>query len=400
MASKAKDYVDGLVDAFFRSLAGLQERHAIALSVLAVVLTVFFAVGVAYIRIETDFQKELPQDNPAIVLNNRVRDTFSGQDTMFVLVQLDPDSTSRNAVKDIRDPRVIRMLSELEGEFAGKTGVDKTQSAAMMFNKGSVPDTLEGVKSKLGRVQGSGGFFNRDFSMTTVSVFANVGSSPEKIKSLSGDIQEGINDVAKPPGVKMSITGMPPIRARIGEILVSDANYTILLASLIILIMLLLMTKPFTRGFLVFAPLMMALIWTIGTMGWLDIPLSMVTVGVGAMILGLGVEYSAFYVSVYEARREGGMTQHESLYMAIKEVGSAIFGSSSTTVVGFLALMLASMPLMHHLGFTLALGITYCAITALITNPALIVLEENYTGRIIKKILTCAGAEVQNERRP
>jgi hydrophobe/amphiphile efflux-3 (HAE3) family protein len=358
---------------------------------MAVMLTIFFAFGIIYLRIETDFQKELPQDNPAILLNNRVSDTFSGQDTMFVVVSLDPASKSKNAVRDIRDPRVISMLTALESEFADKSGVDKSQSVASVFRKGQMPSTLDQVKLRLEKVPGSSGFFNRDYSSTIVSVFANVGSSPGKVAALNQDIRDSINEVPKPPGLKLSITGMPPVRVRIGQILVSDANYTTLLSSVLILALLLVMTKPFTRGFLIFAPLVMALIWTIGTMGWLGIPLSMVTVGVGAMIMGLGVEYGAFYVSVYEDAREKGQSQNHALFIAQKEVGSAIFGSASTTVAGFLALLFASMPLMHHLGFALALGITYCFITALYFNPALIVTEEKYSAILFRKFCRIAG---------
>jgi len=385
------------IDGIFQRIADVQDRRALLVSAAALALTLFFAFGIAFIQIETDFQKELPQDNPAIILNNRVRDTFSGQDAMFVVVELDPASKSRQAVKDIRDPRVMEMLRGLGQEFKDKAGVDRSQSAAMLFSGSDVPETLDGVKARLAVVPGSSAFFNRDYSMTIVSVFANVGSGSGKVKALTNDITDSINEVSKPPGVKLSVTGMPAVRVRLGEILVSDAKYTTVLASAIILLLLLVMTRPFTRGFLVFMPLMMALIWTLGTMGWLNIPLSMVTVGVGAMILGLGVEYSAFYVSTYEAKRESGGSQNEALYLALREVGAAIFGSSSTTVAGFLALTFASMPLLHHLGFALALGIAYCALTALIFNPALIVLEERHSDRIFRAFCKYAGAGEEAE---
>jgi len=378
-------------DSALRWIARKQLEKAMEISVAALALTLFFTAGIYYIQLETDFTKELPQDNPAIVLNNRVRDTFSGQDSVFVLVRLDPDTKSAKAVYDIRDPRVVKMLQELEDEMADKPGVDKVQSAAALFSRNNPPNTLDDVKSRLAKVPGSEQLFNRDYSATTVVVSANVGSSPQKVNSLTQDIKDSIAEVPKPPGVRMSVTGMPPVRVRIGQILVSDAQYTTVVASAIILLLLLLTTRPAVRGFLVFNPLLMSLIWTLGTMGWLGIPLSMVTVGVGAMIMGLGVEYGAFYLSVYENNREKGKTEGESLYVSLKEVGAAIFGSASTTVAGFLALLAASMPLMHHLGTALALGITYCFITTLAFNPSIIVVEEKEGRILLKKLLRMEG---------
>ena len=373
------------LDSVIDRIAEFQLRHAALVAVFSMLLTGFFLVGILNIRLETDFTKELPQDNPYILLQNNVRDTFGGTDSVLVLVQLDPSSTSKNAVKDIRDPRVMRMLLDLEGELRDESGVDGAQSIATVFGKIGVPGSLEGVKAALSRVPMSSQSFNKDYSATMLYVFASLGSSNEKTKALTDAVERDIGDVSAPPGIKVSITGMPPIRTTLMDILVSDAKYTMALASAIILLLLVVTNKPLSRGFLVFLPLLLALIWTLGTMGWLDIPLSIVTVGVGAMILGLGVEYSVFYESVYRKKIGEGGSQLEAIKTSLKEVGTAIFGSASTTVVGFLALLLASMPLMHHLGFTLALGITYCFIAALAVNPSFIVLEENIVHKILPK---------------
>jgi predicted RND superfamily exporter protein len=46
--------------------------------------------------------------------------------------------------------------------------------------------------------------------------------------------------------------------------------------------------------------------------------------------------------------------------------------------VGFGVLSFASVPLIQHLGQTLALGIAYCLLAALFVNPVFILLEEDY----------------------
>ena len=51
-------------------------------------------------------------------------------------------------------------------------------------------------------------------------------------------------------------------------------------------------------------PLLLGLIWTLGTMGWLGIQISIPTAGIGAMILGLGVEYGVFMLTRYEEEKE------------------------------------------------------------------------------------------------
>jgi uncharacterized protein len=207
-------------------------------------------------------------------------------------------------------------------------------------------------------------------------------------------MRESVRQTPIPPGVSLDVTGMPPLMVLVAEILVSDAKYTIILSSIIILVILALISRSIGRGYLVFNPLIFGLIWTLGTMGWVGLPLSMVTAGVGAMILGLGVEYSVFLVSRYEEERENGISHEDSISTALEEVGTPIIGSSATTIIGFLALTMSAMPMLRDLGLTLAIGIFYSVIASLIANPAFIVFQENTVEKVIKKMV----CDVREER--
>jgi uncharacterized protein len=376
----------------FRMIARAQAEKSNTILAASIILTIFMLYGAANIQLETDFSKMMPQDNPSIVLQKRVQDTFSGQDSIFLLIELDPSVSTPNAVRDIRDPRVMEMLIELGQQIGKQPSVDGVSSAGMIFQKTGVPGDVEGVRTILSMYSGSEGLFNRDYTATTAVINSNIGTGKEKIDSLISAIRDDIGQTPKPAGIKITLTGGPPIRALIADILITDAVKTILLSSAIILVILIIIQGGILKGYLVFNPLIFALTWTMGTMGWLNIPLSLVTAGLGAMILGLGVEYSIFLVSKYEDERRKGKKQEDSIYTALNEVGAAILGSSSTTIIGFLALLLSMMPLMHDLGKTLALGIFYCVISSLILNPAFIVFEENVFRGFIEKI-TCNGVE-------
>jgi len=382
-----RDILDGI--------AGAQARHPKKIIVLGVLLTLFFAAGVARISLETDFSEELPPDNPAVDLNQEIQAKFGGQDLLFVSVKLDYESTSDDAVQDIRDPKVMQMLLNLQEELAAESSVERTQSIADTFKDRPMPESTDGVKKMLEFVPGSRQYFNRDYSSTLLYVYSGVGASNEKIKALIDTVEKDVQETPVPPGLELDVTGMPAVQSTLMDVLVEDARYTIALAAFIILILLLIINRPATRGLFVFTPLVIGLIWTLGTMGWLNIPLSVVTVGVGAMILGLGVEYSVFYVSTYEDERDGGKERIDALKTTIREVGTAIMGSSTTTMVGFLALLTATMPMLHHLGFALALGIFYCVVAALLVNPAFIVAEEEILGKIYEKIHERAFREVK-----
>ena len=70
------------------------------------------------------------------------------------------------------------------------------------------------------------------------------------------------------------------------------------------------------------------------------------------------------------------------MMVALPSVGSAILGSAITTIAGFLALLLAAMPMMQNLGLTLAMGIFFCLMAVLFVSPVLILLEEKLFVRL------------------
>lgn len=343
-----------------RKLGEVQARHASMIFALAVMFTGFMILGVPHIQLQTDLSKELPEGVPVLELKDKVAEKFEDTDKFMILIELDRDSRDENRVVDIRDPRVTIMVQELHGLLSKETDITEVVSIVSPHARG---------------------LYNKDYSATVLYALADVGASEKRTKEFVSTVQKDIDSVPLPPGVKVRITGVPMMRTTMMDLLVRDATFTIAMAALIILALLLLVQRPVTKALLVFFPLTGALIWTLGTMGWLNIPLSLATVGVGAMILGLGVEYGVFIVTRYEEEKEAGKNQLDALTTVMPGVGSAIFGSASTTITAFLALLLAMMPMIQHMGATLALGIFYSFIAAVVVNPAFIVLEENFMER-------------------
>ncbi len=371
------------IENVLRKLAEFEYKNASQIFFIAVLLTLFFAIGALNVTMQTDITKELPQDLPVIKLQRGISDRFGSGDMILLLVQIDKESTIKTAVKDIREPRVIESLLELQSMIEKEKNVNEATSIASIFEGSGIPSTLDGVKMVLSQVPDSNLFFNRDYSATLMYISGDFAGSEERVKNLVSAIQDDVESVTKPPGVKIAVTGNPPVRVTMMGLLKEDAVYTISVAGVIIFLLMLLLTRSLTKSILIFVPLLFGVIWTLGTMGWLNIPLSIATTAIGAMIMGLGVEYGAFIVHRYYEERVKGKSELESLSIAVPGVGTAIAGSATTTIVGFLALLMVSMPMIQNLGITLALGIFYCWFIVIMVNPVFIALEGKFV-RIIR----------------
>jgi len=367
-----------------KKLASFQKKYSVFIIIFMLLVTGFLAIGLTKISIESDINKGMPQDLSIFKITDKINDRFGNQDAVLVVVKLDENSVDKDNPVDIRDPRVINFLVKLEENLKKEDLVENVQSVGSIFNQIGKPNNIEESRLIISHVPNSEMFFNKDYSATIMVIFADLGSGQEKVKELNNIIKENIEYSQKPKGIKTMITGTPPMRVIILDLLVHDAAFTLLIAAIIIFILLLLMERSFTKSLLIFLPLLLGITWTLGIMGWLSIKLSITTVGIGAMILGLGVEYGVFIVTRYKEERET-KSQLESLQTAVSNVGSSIIGSGSTTIVGFLALTLSVMPMLRDLGITLALGIGFSLFIAVFVNPSLIIAEENFEKWITRK---------------
>ncbi|TAN35234.1 MAG: hypothetical protein EPN24_07590 [Candidatus Methanoperedens sp.] len=377
-------------------LAEIQKKHARSLAVLAIIFTIILGIGLKDLTINSDFRKEMPKQLPIFALNDRIADKFGGEDTVVIAVQIDDSVDLKNAVRDIRDPRVIQSLIFLDEELRNEATIISVASPASLF-RGKETVTTQDVTRTLNSPQANA-FFSRDFKMALMYITADIGSGEEQIQNFDKLIQNRIDHTPKPPGIKFGITGGPTLRMTIFDLLKSDAVFTLLVAAVIILLLLFVMEGSYTQGILVFAPLSLGLIWTMGTLGWLGIPLSVATVGLSSMILGLGVEYGVFVLSRYNEERAKNNSQLDSMKTTVFGIGSAVIGSGLTTIVGFGVLSFSSVPMIQHLGQTLALGIAFCLLAALFVNPVFILLEEEYeywnTHRKLEKLAAKKGSQV------
>ena len=378
-------------------LASFQYRHYRKIIVVALLITAFLGYGMTLLQFQGDLTKEMPQDLPVYELADKLSSKFTGGEYLVIAVTLDEETGTKDIPRDLRDPRVIKSVLELHERLAVESSIEGVRSIAPVFQDG-VPDDIAGVKQVIASTPGAEQFFNRDYSVMLIYADTAVGTDEEKVMKITNKIQQDVDAITRPAGVDYKITGIAPIIVKIVELLKGDIVITTLTAGLVIFALLVLLERSFSRGFIVFLPLIFTVVWTFGTLGFLDIAISVTTGVIGAILLGLGVEYGIFMVSRYYEERQR-YEPAESLKIAVSNIGVSTFGSGATTAAAFFALTLSVMPMIQHLGQTLALGITYCWLAATVINPCFILFEERLKSRKLAEWLRKWAGEGKSHAR-
>ena len=138
--------------------------------------------------------------------------------------------------------------------------------------------------------------------------------------------------------------------ARLGRLVGDETLHLGLLGALAVALMAAFWFGRFAPVLVVLIPLLLSTSWTIGLMGWLDIPLSLANAAFVVFLFGLAIDYGIFLV---EARRRRAATGIDN----VAEADSAVLLCALTTCLGFGALLTASHPVLFSIGATALLGI-------------------------------------------
>ena len=114
----------------------------------------------------------------------------------------------------------------------------------------------------------------------------------------------------------------------------------------------------------VLTPITFALLATLGTLKMIGHPLDIPGIMLWIVIMGMGINYSIYYVCFYQRYRDED-------HMAMDTIKLAMFLAAFTTLIGFGVLVFASHALLRSIGIVSFLGIGYSLIGAYFILPYL-----------------------------
>ena len=117
------------------------------------------------------------------------------------------------------------------------------------------------------------------------------------------------------------------------------------------------------------APIVLALLWVLGTMALLDIPYTLVTSMITALSIGIGVDYTIHLIHRYREEFTRLRDPEAAAVRTLATTGSALLGSALTTALGLGVLIFSPVLTMQEFGITAAITIAYALIVSTLLVP-------------------------------
>jgi len=361
-----------------QKLANLQEKYPVLILLIILIITAVMADGALQVRLDPAFEGMLADNTDCVTTQDLLSSDFGSTDVMLLLIELDYDCDEPNAVTDIRDPRVAEYLDALSRSIAAEQNIESVSSFADILkaaNNGEIPTDTAMIRS-VAEEKSAIRFVNREYSSTVVYINANINGDMDLLGDLEKEIYNDIDQTPTPTGIKAIISGGPSTMNLIMSLIASDLLVTMAFSMIFVWLILWRLLKHPVTAILSLIPVFVSVIWTAGSMGYLGIELASVTVGLGAMIVGMGIDYSIHITHrFFELLRE----DHDfPLAESVATIAPPLFASAATTMAGFVAMAFGKMPMNAKMGFLLTTGIAYAFLAVLIILPPLLVLERKY----------------------
>ena len=340
------------------------------------IITLLMIPGLLQMKIEPSLEKVLPQDLDVLKQMNYMRDQF-GADMVYTFYEIKGTS-----FEDTRLPQIVKQIDSAEQKILHEQNILMLNSFPQMikdYNNGIIPEDYEKIKQVFDEAKQIGdpriNLINHDFTIIISEIKTNTGASAKDIKQVVDDITFDIES-SNQLGLKVGLTGYNALDKATFEVILSDFSFTTFLAFVLIGIVVYLTFKSLIKGMIPMVVVMVSLIWTNGTVGYVGIPMTVASMGAAAMVMGLGIDFGIHLMSIFKEFMDQGKSLKQSIILTLEKDIRAIVGTSITTIAGFLSLWFSSLPAMADLGTILLIGIFYSMVVALLMMMPLVYFYE------------------------
>ena len=170
------------------------------------------------------------------------------------------------------------------------------------------------------------------------------------------------------------LTGLAVLYNNMLQSLFSSQIGTLGVVFVSIMIMFIFLFRSFYLAVIGMIPNLLAASVVLGTMGWMKVPLDIMTITVAAISIGMAVDNTIHYVHRFKLEFQKTSNYELSMQNSHRTIGRAMFYTSSTIIIGFLVLLTSNFNPTVYFGLFVSLAMFMALMGALTLLPQLLII--------------------------
>lgn len=322
------------------------SRHSGFVVIIAILLLIPSAIGAIKTRVNYDILSYLPEDLDSSKGATELEDTFHNAATTMLIVEGMPLKYTEDLRKQIED---------IDG-VSKAIWIDNVLDISVP--KEILPDEIKNI------------FFSKEYDSTMMIVEYDKAGASDETRAAIAEMYSICNK-------QCFLAGISTITDDIAKLVESEMPIYIVIAVTLSLIALFFAIESWILPLVLISGIGFAILYNLGTNIFLG-EISYITKSIAAILqLAVSMDYSIFLVSRYNEEKLKHSDRKVAMELAIKQAFTSLFGSSMTTVAGFLALCFMQLKLGADIGIVMAKGVTLSVLTVILVFPGLILCFDN-----------------------
>lgn len=338
-----------------KKFADLVCKNKYLIVILTLILLIPSIIGFYKTKVNYDILVYLPDDI----------ETLKGQ--KILTKDFNMGAFSITVVDDMEDKDILK----LENSIRNVKGVDKVLSITDITGT-TIPKEIlpSDILSKVS---------HKDSSLILIT-FKDSTSDDTTLNAVS-KIRSIVKD-------KAEVGGMSAMVLDTKELFNSEMLLYVTIAVILCIIVLMIFLDSYLVPILLLLNIGVAILFNMGTNIFLG-DISYITKAIASVLqLGVTTDFSIFLYHKYEEAKNKYNDASVAMSHAIVDTLTSVFGSSLTTIAGFLALCTMNLTLGYDIGIVMAKGVLFGLICVVTLFPALLLVFDKYIKKTQHKVIT------------
>lgn len=390
-----------------RWLAAALAKPRRTLALLGLV-TIGAAVGVSRLEIQDSWVDGFAPGSTFRVATEHIDQRFNGTHQLLAVFEFDPPEAAEGdpeepfpaePVTALREPRVLAAFGRFEAEVGALPGVGAALGPAAHLStvsflryarrpeRRALPTTSYEAERLIGWYEQVRGIERRrqllsDDGLGAVVTLFLKDADYQQVAKIVAAVETAAHrhltgpEAGLPSPARLGFAGDIAVSQAMIPALVRSQILSLVLALLGALLLVATVERSGRRALLLAAPVLAAVVWTLGVMGWAGIPLGVATSMFCSITLGIGIDYGIHLLAVHRRRlAEGSPAGFETALASALESGPAILVDMLAVAAGFGLLAFSQVPANARLGLVVALALGASAVLTLAGLGALLTMQ-------------------------
>jgi hypothetical protein len=214
------------------------------------------------------------------------------------------------------------------------------------------------------------------YSSTMIRAYISIVTATSEDKDLQADLvildEELQGNLEDYGDATVIITGPLLITHKITSELTDSQILSTFIAFVLATIALIIAYKRLTLGFIVIIPVLVSIVWILGTMYFIGYSLNILTITVTSLTIGIGIDYAIHATERFKLVADKTGDIQAALTETIGKTGGALLIAALTTTLGFGMLILVPIPPEQQFGVIMVMTIAYAFITSVLLLPLIL----------------------------